>query len=85
MRRALAVIVGAGPRVMMVVIVRVVVMSVTVMMPMIMLVIVIVMMRVVVLLSLDSGIAFTASANGTHYSTSSSLIRISSPAVTCSW
>ena len=31
----------------------------------------------------DRGFAFTTSAYGTHYSTSNSLIRISSPAFTC--
>jgi hypothetical protein len=42
-------------------------------------------MFMLVLMPLDTGLALTAAANGTHHSTSNSLIRISSPPVTCSW
>ena len=44
----------------------------------------IVVMRMIGI-ALDSALALTASADCAHHSTSSSLIRISSPPVTCSW
>ena len=47
--------------------------------------IVIMMMRMVMIVTLDLGFPFATSANSTHHSTSSSLIFISSPPVTCNW
>jgi hypothetical protein len=75
LRRSPAIIVGMPARVMRVIMVVVV----GVMMPVLML------MIVIVLMTFDHGLALTAAAYRTHHSTSSSLIRISSPPVTCNW
>jgi hypothetical protein len=50
-----------------------------------MMVMMIVRVRLGLCAGLDAGILITAAADRTHQATSNSLIRISSPAVTCSW
>ena len=83
---ALSIMVGAIVMVMMIpVIMVVVIMSVTVVMvvPMLMPVFMLVVVGMGYGLTLDPRLSVGASANAAHQFTSSSLIRISSPAVTC--
>ena len=56
-----------------------------VVMSMAVLMVVVVMVMVTHLLALDPGLTLATAAYGTHQSTSSSLIRSSSPPVICNW
>jgi hypothetical protein len=72
MGRALAVVMGVPVMAMMMFVMMFLIMGVIV-------------VPVFLIVPLDPGLALAASAYAAHHSTSSSLIRISSPPVTCNW
>jgi hypothetical protein len=72
-----------GMTVFMIVIPMMMVMAVGMTVPMVVIMMMVVIMGVPHVLPLDTGLALAATAYGTHQSTSSSLIRSSSPPVIC--